>query len=405
MFKPKIWLRVGALAVAGSAAASSKPIHAAETAEQPKAVVDQVDPTGTVLLAQTGLRGAGGEGGEGGEAGEAGARQPAAAPRLTPRQQQKPNGKQRRDPRGEGGEGGERGPGPRSARPATRARQSLGGEGGEAGERAVNTRYIFGFSEGADTERAGEHEIENDTQGRLGKRSGTYTALQNKSEAEFGLTNDLMVEFGLFSSYHRIGDVPEVEDRNAGRFNGASAEVKYRFLDRNIHGFGMAFSVEPEWHRYSELAGRRENSYAAELKLYADKELIPGRLFLAGNLVYEPEAVLAKEFDPDTAQFTKWERESNFQALGAISGAVTSYVFLGAEARYLATYGGNFLNHLQGRALYVGPTLFAHLSAKSTITLAYSWQVVGKATAEPDQKLDLLNFERQQFRIRWVSEF
>jgi hypothetical protein len=130
-------------------------------------------------------------------------------------------------------------------------------EKGEAGERGVNTRYIFGFTEGADTERAREKEFENDTQGRLGKRSGTYTALQNKSEVEFGVTNDLLVEFGLFGSYHRIQDVTEFEDRNGARFDGAFAEVKYRFLDRNVHGFGMAFSVEPEWHRYSELTGRR----------------------------------------------------------------------------------------------------------------------------------------------------
>jgi len=215
----------------------------------------------------------------------------------------------------------------------------------------------------------------------------------------------VLVEFGLFGSYHRIQDVPDFDDRNGARFDGAFAEVKYRFLDRDVHGFGMAFSVEPEWHRYSELTGRFENSYAVEFKLYADKELIPGRLFIAGNLVYEPEAVLAKEFDPDTGQFTKWERESTFQALGAISGAVTPDLFLGAEVRYLAHYEGSFLNHLQGRALYVGPTLYARLSSKSTITLAYSWQVAGKAMEEPDQKLDLLNFERQQFRVRWVSEF
>jgi hypothetical protein len=40
----------------------------------------------------------------------------------------------------------------------------------------------------------------------LGKRSGTYTALQNKSEAEFGVTDNVLVEFGLFGSYHRIQD-------------------------------------------------------------------------------------------------------------------------------------------------------------------------------------------------------
>jgi hypothetical protein len=404
MFKPKIWLRLGALAVAGSATASPKPIHATETEAQSKEVVRQFDSAGPVL-AQSGRRGAGGEGGEGGEGDEAGPSRPAVAPKVAPQQQQKSRAKQRKGLGGEGGEGGERGFGPRSDRAWTRGRQlGEGGERGEEGEQGVNTRYIFGFTEGADTERAREKELENDTVGRLGKRSGTYTALQNKSEAEFGVTDNVLVEFGLFGSYHRIQDVPDFDDRNGARFDGAFAELKYRFLDRDVHGFGMAFSVEPEWHRYSELTGRFENSYALELKLFVDKELIPGTLFVAGNLVYEPEAVLAKEFDPDTGQFTKWERESNFQALGAISGAVTSNLFVGAEVRYLAKYEGNFLNHLEGRALYVGPTLYARLSSKSTITLAYSWQVAGKATEEPDQRLDLLNFERQQFRVRWVSE-
>ena len=109
--------------------------------------------------------------------------------------------------------------------------------------------------------------------------------------------------------------------------------------------------------------------------------------------------------NPDTGQFTRWERESGFQALGAISGAVTPNLFVGAEVRYLAAYEGSFLNQLEGRALYVGPTLYARLAPKSTITLAYSWQVAGKATGEPGQTLDLLNFERQQFRVRWVYEF
>jgi len=398
MFKPKIWLRLGALAVASTAL--HKPILATETQELSKEAARQPDTAGPVL-AQSGRRGAGREGGEGGEGGEASTRRPAVAPKLTP--QQKSKAKQRGGFGGEGGEGGERGSGRRSDRAPTRAQQS--GDGGEAGERGVNTRYIFGFTEGSDTERAREKEFENDTIGRVGKRSGTYTALQNKSEVEFGVTDNVLVEFGLFGSYHRIQDVPDFDDRNGARFDGAFAEVKYRFLDRDVHGFGMAFSVEPEWHRYSELTGRFENSYAVEFKVYADKELIPERLFIAGNLVYEPEAVLAKEFDPDTGQFTKWERESSFQALGAISGAVTPDLFLGAEVRYLAQYQGSFLNHLEGRAFYAGPTLYARLSPKSTITLAYSWQLSGKAMEQPDQRLDLLNSERQQFRVRWVSEF
>jgi hypothetical protein len=45
------------------------------------------------------------------------------------------------------------------------------------------------------------------------------------------------------------------------------------------------------------------------------------------------------------------------------------------------------------------------VARRSTITLAYSWQVSGKAMEQPDQRLDLLTFERQQFRVRWVPEF
>ena len=62
MFKPKIWLRLGALAVAGSATVSSKPIHATEAVDPSKAVVGQYDSSGTVV-AQRGTRGAGAEGG------------------------------------------------------------------------------------------------------------------------------------------------------------------------------------------------------------------------------------------------------------------------------------------------------------------------------------------------------
>ena len=55
-----------------------------------------------------------------------------------------------------------------------------------------------------DTERAGEREIEQDATGGFAKRAGSYTALQNKTELEYGLTNDLLFEFGSFLSYHRV---------------------------------------------------------------------------------------------------------------------------------------------------------------------------------------------------------
>ncbi|MFL6180598.1 MAG: hypothetical protein ACJ74E_12260 [Actinomycetes bacterium] len=321
----------------------------------------------------------GGEGGErggfrvagpGGEGGERG------GPRLV----------------GAGGEGGERGYG-------------LRGPGGEGGEAGVNTQYIFGFTEGADTERAGEREIEQDATGRFAKRAGSYTALQNKTEFEYGLTNDLLFAFGSFLSYHRIRNVPELDDRNQVNFDGLSTELKYRFLDRRTAPFGLAISAEPEWHRFSETGGRRENSYAVELKLYADAELIPGRLFIAGNVLYEPEIAKVNEIEEETGHFRRWERESTLGFSGAISAALTDTVFIGAEVRHLTKYEGSFLNKEEGHALFVGPTLSARILPNAVLQAAYSVQVSGRAKDEPDRHLDLANFERHQGRLRFVYEF
>src|SRR5919206_544637 len=172
-----------------------------------------------------------------------------------------------------------------------------------------------------------------------------------------------------------------------------------------LAGTATPVSVEPEWHRFDEIGGKREDSYALEFKLYADKELVPNKLFVAANLVYEPEAAHVREFDPDTGRFVEWERESSFGASGAVSVAVTDKLFLGAELRYLAKYEGSFLNRLEGRALYVGPTLSARILPNAVLQGAYSVQVSGKAEDEPERRLDLVNFERHQARLRLVFEF
>jgi len=59
MFKPKIWLRLGALAVASSATALPKPILATETQEYSKEAARQPG-TAEPVLAQSGRRPAGG---------------------------------------------------------------------------------------------------------------------------------------------------------------------------------------------------------------------------------------------------------------------------------------------------------------------------------------------------------
>lgn len=394
-FRPKLWLGVGAVALASSAVSALA--HPAEQQDTTK--------SGSTVLSQ--VRGAGGEGGEGGEAGEGGARRargflPArpgkdrAAPlRAKPPAGERSRARKKRSPGG--GEGGERG--------QRRSDNLQGGEAGEGGEAGVNSRYIFGFTDGADTERAGERELESDTIGRFGKRSGSFTSLQNKIEFEYGITNDLMIEVGSFLSYHRIRGVPDLDNRNNGALDGLSAEVKYRIFDRRTAPIGLAVSVEPEWRRHSETSGNREDAYAIEFKLYADKELVPNRLFVAGNLLFEPEAIRVHEFDPVTGQRRPWEHESTLGFSGAVVGAIANNVFLGAEVRYLRKYEGSFLDRLEGHAVYLGPTLSARVFGKAILQAAYSVQIAGKAADEPNSRLDLVSFERRQARLRVVYEF
>lgn len=422
-FRPKLWLGVGAVALASSvnpiAAEPAADASSAASSASLRSGPERAQAPKPVLLAQGG--------GLGGEGGESGVRRPRKAapthrhvePGVLRQERQRDKARKHRGHGGEGGEGGEHGTrgGRQGSAPAPariagpggeggeRGPSRLAGSGGEGGEAGVNTRYIFGFTEGADTERAGEREIENDAIGRFGKRAGSYSAVQNKTEFEYGITKDLMVEFGSFLTYNKIRNVPDLNNRDAVNFDGIATELKYRILDRYTFPFGLAISAEPEWRRHSETSGSPEDAYGLELKLYADKEVVPGKLFIAGNLLFEPEVIRVNQLDPNTGRVKQWERESTFGVSGAITGAVTDWVFMGAEIRYIRKYEGSFLNKLEGQALHVGPTLSARILPNAVLQAAYSVQVAGKAEDEPNRRLDLVNSERHQGRLRLVVEF
>ena len=78
-----------------------------------------------------------------------------------------------------------------------------------------------------------------------------------------------------------------------------------------------------------------------------------------------------------------------------VMAQIRSGIFFGGEARYLRQYDGFGLDSLAGQGFFAGPTLYVKLSERAWITLAWSSQVAGHATAVPGS-LDLVNFERQQ---------
>jgi hypothetical protein len=90
------------------------------------------------------------------------------------------------------------------------------------------------------------------------------------------------------------------------------------------------------------------------------------------NLLYDVERVKERR-----AGFVS-ERSANVGISGALAYRIADDVFLGGEARYLRAYEGFSLNKWQGHAVYLGPTLFAKVSEKGWVSLAWNAQVAGR---------------------------
>jgi hypothetical protein len=271
----------------------------------------------------------------------------------------------------------------------------LGSNVAVAGE--IDTEHLFGFTIGTDIGDVGEKEIEAGTTTRHGKRSGSYAALSQTLSFEYTPAPNLRIEATAAGAYHGIRGVPGLEDRRQGAFEGLSFDVRYRFLDRAHAPFGLAINLEPHWGRVNETGGEPVDQHGVDLTLAVDKELVPNRIVAALNLLYMPE-VSRSRIDGT------WSRESTIGVAGALMAQVHPGIFVGTEARYLRSYEGLGLDRFEGHAFFVGPTVYAKLSERTWIALAWSAQVAGRSVDEAGA-LDLVNFERHQATLKFGVTF
>src|SRR6266508_2151216 len=261
----------------------------------------------------------------------------------------------------------------------------------------IDTEHLFGFTISTDIGDVGEKEIEAGTTARLGKRSGSYTALAQTLSFEYTPARNLRLEVTAAGAYHGIVGVPGLDDRRQAAFDGLSFDARYRLLDRANAPFGLAINVEPHWGRVDETSGAPVDRHGVDLTLAADKELVPNRIVGAFNLLYTPE-VSRSRIDGT------WSRESTVGVATALMVQIRPSIFVGADARYLRSYEGLGLDRFEGHALFFGPTVYAKLSARSWIALAWSAQVAGRSVDETGA-LDLVNFERHQATLKFGVTF
>lgn len=267
--------------------------------------------------------------------------------------------------------------------------------------RDVETKYVFGFTEGSGIGLEGEKEFSPETVMRFGKRDGRYQAGETKLEYEFTPNQYVQFEFGPMVAWHNIQDVTGLDDRKQANFSGFFGEVRYLLLDRGPSSpLAITLSAEPEWHRIDETGGARVKNFGLELKVNADLELIQNRLYLGSNLLYEPEATR----DPDGIG-AGWAKESTGGISGALSYRIVPSVFVGAEVWYLRHYDGAFLNTFTGDAVYVGPTVYVQITPKIFMTAAWNTQVWGREVDNPDVSFNLAEFTRQRAKLKLAVEF
>ena len=262
----------------------------------------------------------------------------------------------------------------------------------------IETEHLFGFTIGSDVGDVGERELEGSVTGRFAKRNGLYGATESTMSAEFVPIANLRTEItGAVVSYD-IAGVSGLADQRYAAFGGLSADIRYRLLDRASAPFGLAVGAEPHWGRADEVTGEPASQYGVDFVAAADWEIVPDRVVAAFNLLYQPETMRSN-------MTGTWSQESTAGVALGVMAQVRSGIFVGGEARYLRKYDGLGLDALAGQGFFIGPTIYVKLSEKAWITVAWSAQAAGQATASSAGALDLVNFERRQARVLFGVNF
>jgi hypothetical protein len=260
----------------------------------------------------------------------------------------------------------------------------------------TETKYMFGFVDGADIGNEGEMSIEYEGTGSFQKRGGSYSAIEHELAFEHVPTQNFSYELSLHGLSHSIGGVDDIDDRHTTQFSGVSTKLRYLILARGPGSpIGLTVSAEPEWSRIDGTDGTQTRSYGSTFKIVADTELIANRLYAALNLIYEPE--VAKPADI-------WERGSGAGIGLGLAYRVTPTIAVGVGAEYDRAYDGLAFQTFDGHALFVGPTLQINFTPKILLAAAFSTQVAGHAVDDP-RTFDLTNFERYRANLKLEFEF
>jgi hypothetical protein len=261
----------------------------------------------------------------------------------------------------------------------------------------LESKYIFGFTEGSDIGFEGERAIVSNSNLFFQRRHGSYNALEEEIEYETNPTPDLQLEPTVHGVYHQVQGIDGFANFTGVNFGGLSMNFRYNAIGRGPGApIGLTFTVEPEWSRVDD-GGKVFTDFHATSKILADTEIVPDRLYAAFNAIYVPE--IFRDFGSPN-----WMRAATLGATAALVYRIVPNVVLGGELEYYRANNSLGFGAFAGHALYAGPTLFIQLTNKILLRAAFSTEIAGHAVGELFP-LDLTNFSRNKALLYAEFEF
>jgi hypothetical protein len=258
---------------------------------------------------------------------------------------------------------------------------------------------IFGFTNPTDLGSPGDCGISVESSSAIGKASGRYFAGSLKTQFDATVAENLNLAVSPFVTYHRITGVPGLDDLHRASFDGLSAELAYRFIERSAaNPVAATFAVEPRWARVDPTTGLGATAYLVEFKLLVDRVIVPDRLYAAANLIYVPAV------QKSNAPLGGWSAFSATGVSAAFAYQFTERLFAGAEVRHFAAFEGAAVQHYLAQAVFGGPTMLVKLTDAMSLNVSWTPQLWGHPSGS-HRRLELDIFERQQLRLKLVTNF
>jgi hypothetical protein len=252
--------------------------------------------------------------------------------------------------------------------------------------------------------------------GHFGKRDGSYFVVTDKNQFTYTYSNRIAFAFSPFVTYHDWSNVTASRDAlnsvgiaansvNRLQFDGLSGEIFYRVLARSPgQPVAITLSSEPRWARVDHATGWQIESYGNEFKFFTDVALTD-KFFAALNLNY---ALSRSRFNAPLATWTDTSSTTVSTALTAQvyarEKAAIEAIYLGVEGRFLSAFNGLTLNQNVGNGFFLGPTMAIAFAGGRMLNVVWVPQIAGRAfPASAAGPLDLDNFERHQFRVKFAT--